>query len=462
MAGSSGGSRTAEEGTALVNDWVLASVDAWVFSGRSKDEIVDKVMSSYDMEVLRNAATRLRDGHWLADNIQVPQKTAPDYSRALATEVYNGLSRLQQKEPKVQFVVSAADLRNVPGVGIFLDHLDEPAISARLSSVDTKLQLIMDRLSGAEQLEGTVAGLAKTVDELKEKLQDHQGFQKQQAGNVVLQNTGFHQAAAAIQRVATEQQAALQMWKQGKTWAEAATGPTAGRRSRVHALQGEGMRDRSMSSKRGRDGSSDDESQPDRRKVRQEFLQSVNARASHPGPPGSELSQDLRRLGKTGDERRRGGGSGRGEQGRIEDQLPYTLVQRKKRGGVVQKGSCEVNAEGGLKAPLSVFLSSTAPNTTEEIVREKLQLCATKVQEEGVGRGVELQIVRVEHIPLKIPQGENLRSRCWKVTVAAENAEQMLLNSSYPAAWGWRKWNRGPRASQGEQGRGGRGSDGGA
>ena len=114
-----------------------------------------------------------------------------------------------------------------------------------------------------------------------------------------------------------------------------------------------------------------------------------------------------------------------------------TLVQRR-RPGTVKKGSSNVEAEGGQQAPLSIFLSGTSPATTEDIVKEKLKLCAAQVKEDQT----ELNILRVEHIPLrKIPPGEALRSRCWKVTVAPDWAEHMLTSAAYPGAWGWRRWN---------------------
>ena len=56
----------------------------------------------------------------------------------------------------------------------------------------------------------------------------------------------------------------------------------------------------------------------------------------------------------------------------------------------------------------------------------------------------ELEKMKVEEIVLKILQGEERRSRCWKVTVLPEFAEHMMTTEAYPAAWGFRKWQRGP------------------
>ena len=400
---------------------------------------MSKVQTSFDLKVLRDAATRLRDGDWVVPNIEVPRESHENYGRVLAERVYCGLRNLQQNEPKVEFVVSASELRNIPGVGLFLDHLDEPALSARMSSVDIKLQLIMDKLQATEQLEGTVAGLAKTVDELKDKLREQQG-------TVNLQVGAGHQPSTGL--VAQQQQ-------QSGSWASRAAGFSG--MGRVQALQ-QGVRNRSVSSKRGRSSSGEDRGRSQRRK-RYTGLKSVMERNSHLAPLGAQRSQELgrSRQGISGEERRDDVGQ---ERRREEYQTPYTLVSRRKRTGAVQKGSGAVEAEGGVKAPISVFVSGTAPSTTEDIVREKLLLCAAKVKDDGEGE-VELLIQKVEHIAIKIPTGETPRSRCWKVTVAPEFADHMLKSSAYPASWGWRRWNRGP-AQRSHSQQGARVVDGGA
>ena len=78
--------------------------------------------------------------------------------------------------------------------------------------------------------------------------------------------------------------------------------------------------------------------------------------------------------------------------------------------------------------------------------------CAAAIARDSGHENVkELVVLKVEHIPIKIPQGEERRSRCWKVTVGPEYSEHMAKDEAYPAAWGWRKWNRGPRASPGTE-----------
>ena len=133
--------------------------------------------------------------------------------------------------------------------------------------------------------------------------------------------------------------------------------------------------------------------------------------------------------------------------GRKENQArqdsPFTEVKRRRKQRVIQKGSSTIEADGGVKAPFSVFLSVTSTNCTEETVKEKLILCASALGEQ-VQEGVALEILKVVHIPLNIPQGEVPRSRCWKVTVPCQFADHMVKNEAYPAAWGWRKWNWGP------------------
>ena len=446
MAGSGGGQTLGTQGqdgeVSPCNDWILATVYAWMYDGgRTKDEIMPKVMTSFDLLDLRAAATKLRDGKWATPNIKVPGESTTEYSRQLAGEVYEGLLRIQNEaDPRVQFYVSAVELKKAQAVGPFCDQLDEPAVAARLGLVDTKLQVILDRVMAAEQLESTVAGLAKTVSELQEQVRGNQDGQ-QLAEAVKVQTAQMQRAAAALQQVAEQQQGAEQQkgaqLLPGRTWAE-----QAGGRSRMGVLQAEaGRRDRSNSSKRGRESNSDTEA-PLSQRSRHEVRQSVTARTAHPAPTGSALSQDLAQLAEAAG----GGGRGREES--------YTVVRRKKRAGVVQKGSSAVEAEGGVKAPYSVFLSGTSPATTEEIVKEKLLLC---------GEAQKLEILKVEHIPLKIPSGETPRSRCWKVTVAPQWAEYMQTSVAYPASWGWRRWNRGAQGSQYQgQGQGDRPLNGGA
>ena len=156
--------------------------------------------------------------------------------------------------------------------------------------------------------------------------------------------------------------------------------------------------------------------------------------------PMSALSQSLakERIESTG--RKREG------QGRQEP--PFTEVRRRKKQGALQKGSSTIEAEGGMKPPVSVFLSGTSTDCTEEVVREKLILCAAAIGDQNQA-GVALEILKIEHIPLKIPQGEVQRCRCWKVTVPPQFAEHMEKSAAYPAVWGWRKWNRGPQVKQG-------------
>ena len=118
----------------------------------------------------------------------------------------------------------------------------------------------------------------------------------------------------------------------------------------------------------------------------------------------------------------------------------------------MKQGSSDIEAEGGEKPPFSVFLSGTHPTTTEEVVKDKLAQCASAMSA-GEGEAIQLKILKVEHIPLKIPSGEVPRSRCWKVTVEPNWAEHMMSSAAYPTAWGWRKWQPGPsRGKKSEDG----------
>ena len=119
------------------------------------------------------------------------------------------------------------------------------------------------------------------------------------------------------------------------------------------------------------------------------------------------------------------------------------------------KGASSIEAEAGNAAPFSVFISRTSPACDEETVKAKLIECA-RASNAGEGSGTEkpeLEVMKVEQILVKIPEGEERRSRCWKVTVAPQFAEQMMKAESYPSVWGWRKWHRGrPQSPPGLQG----------
>ena len=102
-----------------------------------------------------------------------------------------------------------------------------------------------------------------------------------------------------------------------------------------------------------------------------------------------------------------------GTQPRQSDE--FIVVRRRK--STAQRGSSSVEAEGGEKPPFSVLISGTSTSTTEEIVKEKLLQCARAMNEAEVENVKELMIVGVEHIKLKIPEGEAPRSKkCWRIS----------------------------------------------
>ena len=389
-----------DESTDQVDDPVLAIIDSWIRSGRSKDLVIKQVQKSIDPKELRRAVSRIKTENWAL--LTVPQEQREEYSRKLAETAVKALEEIQQQSPlKVQFWISAKDLGMVPGAMSVLDEMDETAVSARLNTVDTSLQLVLDRLERTERLEASVSGLATTVTNLQRELREHQ--------------TG--EAA----RLASGQAA-----PRGASWADRVS------RGLAERIQ-DGTRTRSPSMKRGLDGS-DAGREGNRSKMlrhgsqdhRQEVERARSIRARHPEPPGSVMSQGLQRT-------RQEGGEG------------YELVQRRqlKRRSVLNKGSATVEAEGGEQAPYSVFLSGTSPTCTKEQVSEKLLLCAAAVGgEQEVG--IMLEISSIEHIAIKIPHGETPRSKCWKVTVPPRFAEHMATSGAYPAAWRWRRWSRGP------------------
>ena len=402
LTGGGGGSPTP-----LVVDWLLATVESWAHSGRSKDEVVEKIMKSFDLKDLRNAARKLQEGKWA--KIVVISESKPDYSRLLAGAVFDAIvSILNQEVASVRFCVNAADLHRVPGAA-FVDMLDEPAVSARLGFVDARLEAILGKLEKTDLLEGKVEGLVRSVAALQDQLKEKEA------------------AASSVQ-----QQAAL---NGGSLPSYAVVAGNTGERSRLmHRLTG-GNRGRSPSVKRRLEESRNNE-QGNSKHARltnsqREVQEALELRADFPQPAGSDLSQDLARH----------------EQ--------FQQVVRKKRGGSgVKKGSSTVEADGGEPAPLSVFVSRTSPLCTAESVKEKLKECAAAAKPENAeSEGDELEILNVEEILLKIPPGEARRSRAWKVTVSPKSAGHMMSPMAYPAAWGWRKWQRGPKDFQSSQGR---------
>ena len=344
-------------------------------------------------------------GEWCEPQISVPQeaRAGAKFSRELAETVYDGLVSVQNQAPlKVAFWVAAQDLLKVPGVGPFSDQLEEPEVAARLGAVDVQLQCILEKLEKTQRLESSVAGLVKTVDLLKEQLKE--------------------QEQAAVAR-SQQQEAGGQRRQQSY-----ASVVGRSRLMRTESLQA-GARGRSASIKRARlESGSESESGT---RIDHEVKRSLAARAAHPHPRGSVLSQDLAAIAN-GNE--------------------YTQVVRRKNRGGRKMGASTVQAEGGIKPPYAVFLSGTSPATTGEIVKEKLELCADAAKGEGGEDDVgKLNILSVVEVKLKIPPGETPRHRCWKVTVPPENAAYMAKAEAYPSAWSWRKWNNGPRTGLGDR-----------
>ena len=165
-------------GTIQDDDWLLAAVDHWILRGRTKGEIVQRVITSFDPNDLRDSGRKLRRLDLLPNGVTVPSEgplEIQDYHQRLADVVVTALTELQKMSPlKVRFWVCGADLRKVPGLPDFPDILDDPAVSARLGTVDSKLQQVLDRISRTEQLKETVSNLDLTVTALKEQLRLHQ------------------------------------------------------------------------------------------------------------------------------------------------------------------------------------------------------------------------------------------------------------------------------------------------
>ena len=155
-----------DESTDQVDDPVLAIIEGWIRSGRSKDLVIKQIQRRIDPKELRRAVARIKSENWAL--LTLPQEQNEDYSRRLAETAFKALEEIQQQSPlKVQFWISAKDLGLVPGAMSVLDELDETAVCARLNTVDTSLQLVLDRLERTERLEASVSGLATTVTNLQ-------------------------------------------------------------------------------------------------------------------------------------------------------------------------------------------------------------------------------------------------------------------------------------------------------
>ena len=327
------GEGTDDESTDQVDDPVLAILDSWIRSGRSKDLIIKQIQKRIDPKELRRAVARIKSENWAV--LTLPQEQREDYSRKLADTAFKALEEIQQQSPlKVQFWISAKDLSMVPGSMSVLDELDETAVCARLNTVDTSLQLVLDRLEKTERLEASVSSLATTVTNLQIELREHQ-------------------AASEAARLASGQ-----ITSKGATWA----GRVA--RGLPERLQDDSRRARSPSLKRGPEGSAtgreENRSKVPRQEsqgLHQELEQARSIRAIHPEPPGSAMSQSLQSTRTTREE-------------------GYEMVQRRRlKRSVLNKGSAKVDAEGGVLAPYSVFVSGTSPSCTTDQVREVAAVC---------------------------------------------------------------------------------------
>ena len=46
-------------GTVLCQDWILTAVDSWIRKGRTREDVLPLVQKSFDLKLLREAATKL-------------------------------------------------------------------------------------------------------------------------------------------------------------------------------------------------------------------------------------------------------------------------------------------------------------------------------------------------------------------------------------------------------------------
>ena len=295
-----------------------------------------------------------------------------------------------EEEPKVQFFVAATDLMKVPGVEGTIMPLDTASVGARLLNMESSVDKLSASLHQVQGLGPCVENLAKVVTNLQE------------------QTRKLQQDAPGIEETVHEQQI-------GRQYAD--------------VVAGNGKR------KRGPEGPNSPQ-------------QSTPSRPLASTPPSAVFRTALEQNGRAV--------PGLSQMLRVQRQqveeahfeMAGSRKQRRRQHKMVQ-GASEVQAGGGLPAPFSVFIRNTDPSYTEGDVKKYLLECAGAMPEEEK-LGKELEIVQVNHIPLSRRDGAPLRSKCWKVTVAAEFKDHMLKGTAYPSGWSARQWYPGRQTNSGQ------------
>ena len=90
---------------------------------------------------------------------------------------------------------------------------------------------------------------------------------------------------------------------------------------------------------------------------------------------------------------------------------------------------------GAEAAPYDIFIGNTHPDSTKEKIAEVLTKCSEGTTE-------PLEITSVTCLTKPNPDGEPLRTKCWKVQVPNKFIEHLLKDEAYPYGWSHRRSKR--------------------
>ena len=102
-------------------------------------------------------------------------------------------------------------------------------------------------------------------------------------------------------------------------------------------------------------------------------------------------------------------------------------------------GKANVGLAGSEAALYEVFVGNTHPDSTKEKIAEVLIKCAEQFTgDEKLQK--PLDILSVTCLTRPNPDGEPLRTKCWKVQVANKFREHLLKDEAYPYGWSHRRY----------------------
>ena len=114
-------------------------------------------------------------------------------------------------------------------------------------------------------------------------------------------------------------------------------------------------------------------------------------------------------------------------------------------------GSSKITVTGrpDWAAPVEVFVSNTSPDITENDVMEILKLCADDAKKEAGNEYLEEFAVKQVKCLTRLDI-ENLRTKCWRVSVPFRYKEYLQSDLAYPLGWCHRPYYPPKQKSKGE------------